>query len=106
VDRYIGIDAHKQSCTVAVVGPSGKRLRLVVVSTLGAALVECVRAVAGRRHIHLEEGTQRVWLYELLSPHAVEVVVTVPERRTRGTKSDAEDAWSLAGPRCPDGRAR
>jgi transposase len=96
MDRYIGIDAHKQSCTVAVVGPSGKRLKLQVVPTLGAALVECVRGVAGERHVHLEEGTQSAWLYELLSPHAVEVVVTVAERRTRGNKSDAEDAWGLA----------
>lgn len=94
MDRYIGIDAHKQSCTVAVVGPSGKRLRLQVLPTLGAELVEYVRSVAGQRHIHTEEGTHSAWLYELLSPHAVEVVVSVPPRR--GNKSDAADAWDLA----------
>jgi len=71
-------------------------LRLKVVPTLGSELVACVREVPGRRHIHLEEGTQSSWLYELLSPHAVEVVVAVAERRMRGSKSDAEDAWDLA----------
>jgi transposase len=95
MERYIGIDAHKQSCTVAVVGPSGKRLQLRVVPTMGTELVQCVRSIGGQRRIHLEEGTQSAWLYELLSPHAVEVVVTMAERH-KGNKSDAEDAWDLA----------
>ena len=95
MDRYIGIDAHGQSCTLGVVGPSGKRLRSVVVETNGQALVEAVRSVAGRRHICLEEGTQSAWLYELLSPFAEEVVVTVPPE-SRGSKDDVRDAWKRA----------
>jgi hypothetical protein len=27
MDRYIGLDAHSASCTVAVIGPSGRRLQ-------------------------------------------------------------------------------
>jgi hypothetical protein len=38
----------------------------------------------------LEEGTQSAWLYEILSPHAEDIVVTmVPE--SRGQKSDEHD---------------
>jgi hypothetical protein len=33
MDRYIGLDAHSQSCTLAVVGPSGRRLGSQVVET-------------------------------------------------------------------------
>jgi transposase len=95
MDRYIGIDAHGQSCTLGVVGPSGKRLRSVVVETNGQALVEAVRSVVGRRHICLEEGTQSAWLYELLSPFAEDVVVTVPPE-SRGSKDDVRDAWKRA----------
>jgi hypothetical protein len=95
MDRYIGIDAHGQSCTLGIVGPSGKRLRSVVVETNGLALVEAVRSVAGRRHICLEEGTQSAWLYELLSPFAEEVVVTVPPE-SGGSKDDIRDAWKRA----------
>jgi len=95
VERYIGIDVHLQSCTVAVMGPSGQHLRLQVVPTLGADLVEMIRSVRGRRLVCLEEGTQSEWLYELLSPHAGRVIVTVPAKR-RGSKSDAVDAWALA----------
>ena len=33
MDRYIGLDVHSSSCTLAVVGPSGKRLGTHVVET-------------------------------------------------------------------------
>ena len=33
MDRYIGLDAHASSCTVAVVGPSGRRLQSQVLET-------------------------------------------------------------------------
>jgi len=70
MERYIGLDVHRDSCTVAVTGPSGKRLKSFVVETNGSALVEAIRCVPGRRHICLEEGTQSAWLHEVLSPHA------------------------------------
>lgn len=95
MDRYVGVDAHAASCTLAVVGSSGRRLRSIVVETNGRTLVEAVKGIGGRLHICLEEGTQSAWLYELLEPHAVEVVVMVaPE--TRGPKSDKRDAWTRA----------
>ena len=40
MDRYIGLDAHASSCTLAVVGPSGKRLGSHVVETNARALIE------------------------------------------------------------------
>ena len=95
MERYIGLDAHGTSCTFGVIGPSGRKLRQDVVETSGAALVNYVRGIPGRKHLCLEEGTQSAWLYELLSPHAEEVVVVVPEKR-RGSKSDKRDAWTRA----------
>lgn len=95
MDRYIGLDVHKESCTLAVVGPSGRRLTSRVVETNGRALVEAIRGVPGRRHVCLEEGTQSAWLYEVLRPHAEDVKVTLPARR-RGPKDDLRDAWALA----------
>ena len=38
-ERYIGLDAHASSCTLAVVGPSGKRLGSHVVETNPRALI-------------------------------------------------------------------
>ena len=54
--RYIGIDAHTTSCTIAVVGPSGRKLGSHVVETNGQALVEQIRAITRPRHVCLEEG--------------------------------------------------
>ena len=63
MDRYIGLDAHTSSCTVAVIGQSGKRLNSQVVETNGRALIEVVRAVPKDRHLCLEEGPHSNWLY-------------------------------------------
>jgi hypothetical protein len=45
MERYIGLDAHTSSCTVAVIGQSGKRLNSQVVETNAKALIEVIRAV-------------------------------------------------------------
>ena len=95
MERYIGLDAHGTSCTFAVIGPSGRKLRQDVVETSGAALVNYLRGIPGRKHLCLEEGTQSAWLYEILSPHVVEVVVaSITE--SRGQKSDMLDAFRRA----------
>ncbi len=95
MDRYIGMDVHAASCTIAVVGPSGRKLGSQVVETNGQALVEAIRAIPQPRHLCMEEGTQSAWLYEVLSPHVQELVVAgIAE--SRGPKSDARDAFGLA----------
>jgi transposase len=95
MDRYVGLDAHPTSCTFGVMGPSGKRLKSMVVETNGAVLVETVKSIPGRVHLCLEEGSQSAWLHELLLPHVAELVVAVaPENK--GPKDDLRDAWARA----------
>jgi transposase len=96
MDRYIGLDAHAGSCTLAVVGPSGRRLGTQIVETNGAALVSAVRAVARPRHLVFEEGTQSAWLYEILAPHVDEILVVQATEASKGNKSDERDAFALA----------
>ncbi len=95
MDRYVGVDAHARSCTLAVMAASGKRIKSMVVETNGRALLEAVRSIGGRLHICLEEGTQSAWLYELLAPQVTELAVTVPGEN-RGAKDDERDAWARA----------
>ncbi len=95
MERYIGLDVHAASCTVAIVSAAGKRLRDYPVETNGAALVEAIGSVAGRRHLIFEEGTQSAWLYETLVRHVDEIVVT-GVARSRGPKDDRRDAYALA----------
>ncbi len=95
MDRYIGLDVHATSTTLAVVGPSGRRLRTSVVETNGKALIEVLKTIPEPRHVCLEEGTQAEWLFQILKPHATEVVVA-KVASSRGQKSDAKDAFGLA----------
>jgi transposase len=96
MDKYIGIDVHAASCTIAVVDARGRQVGSHVVATNGQEIVECLRAIPGQRHVCFEEGTQSGWLYEVLEPHAVEVVVAGVGAISRGAKDDQRDAFALA----------
>ena len=95
MDRYIGLDAHVASCTLAIISSNGKHLRDFPVETNGAALVAAIRAVPGSRHLIFEEGAQSAWLYETLGHHVDEIVVT-SVTKSNGPKNDAQDAYGLA----------
>lgn len=96
MDRYVGLDDHMESCTLGVVGPSGRRLKSMVVETNGRALVDAVRSIPGRIHLCMEEGTRSAWIHELLAPHVTELVVTVPKERKGKSKDDLRDAFVRA----------
>jgi transposase len=98
MERFIGIDVHKDSCTVAVMGPSGRRIRCDVVETNGAVLIELLKLIPGERRVCIEETGQSEWLCEILKPHVTEMVVEgTTERKDRShQKDDERDAWGLA----------
>lgn len=93
--RYIGLDVHKATCTMVVLGPSGKKIDCHVVETRVDLLLNLIEKIARPRYLCLEEGTQSAWLYEALSPHLDETVVTV-KQESRGGKDDERDATDLA----------
>lgn len=95
MERYIGMDVHAASCTLAVISEKGRKLRDFPVETNGQSLVEAVRLIPGHKHLVFEEGLQSAWLYETLRPHVDEIVVAgITE--SRGPKSDKRDAYGLA----------
>ena len=95
MERYIGMDVHAASCTLALISEKGRKLKDFPVETNGQALVEAIRMIPGHKHLVFEEGLQSAWLYETLNPHVDEIVVAgVTE--SRGPKSDKRDAYGLA----------
>ena len=98
MNKYLGLDVHSSSCTLAVTSEAGKRLACHVVDTNGAALVDAVRGVAGKRFLLMEEGTQSAWLYEVLHPHVEKLVVMGVNRENnlQRNKTDQDDAFLLA----------
>jgi transposase len=95
MERYIGMDVHAASCTLAVISEKGRKLKDFPVETNGQALVEAIRMIPGHKHLVFEEGLQSAWLYETLNPHVDEIVVA-GITTSRGQKSDKVDAYGLA----------
>ncbi len=50
MERYLGLDVHAASCTLAVISEAGKRLENLPVVTNGQALVEAVWVMPGYKH--------------------------------------------------------
>jgi transposase len=105
MQRFIGLDVHGQSCTLVVMGPSGRRLAEHVVETNAKVLIERLRSIAGDKYVCMEEGTHSEWLYEVLEPHTKQLAITQPLRRA-GCKNDSIDAWALADLMRRDGLER
>jgi transposase len=95
VERYLGMDAHAASCTLAILSATGKLMRQDVVETNGGALIRYLRGIPGNLHLCVEEGEWSQWLTEILRPHVKELVVMRGEWRP-GSKSDSIDAQELA----------
>lgn len=95
MEKFVGIDVHKESCTIAIVDGSGKRIRSQVVDTKAQIIIEAVKAVRRPVRVCIEEGTQAAWIHELLSPHVDELVVA-QAIESRGAKNDLRDAFALA----------
>ena len=51
MERYIGLDVHAASCTLAAITKAGKRLRDFPVGTNGQAPVEAIRMIPGHKQL-------------------------------------------------------
>jgi hypothetical protein len=56
MERYIGMDVHAGSCTLAVISEKGRRLKDFPVETNGQALVEAVRMIPGHKHLVMPDA--------------------------------------------------
>lgn len=95
--RYIGLDVHRDTISVAVLDQNGKLALEKVIPTSAAAVHGLVELLRGRLRVALEEGTSAEWLYGLLQPLVTEVVVCNTRKLDRrGNRSDRIDARELA----------
>jgi transposase len=67
-----------------------------VIETNERALRKWLGTIATPRSIAIEECAQSTWLYEVLSPLADRVVVTIGKKKSGTPKDDARDARGLA----------
>ena len=98
-EKYIGLDVHQATISVAVMDSKGKIIMESVLETKAATILEFFGGLRGTLSVTFEEGTWSVWLYDLLNPHVNKLVVCNPRKNALlkdGNKSDRIDACKLA----------
>jgi len=97
--KYIGLDVHKESISIAVLNAAGKIVMECVIETKASTVLQFLHGLRGDLHVTFEEGTWAAWLYDVIKPHVTEIVVCDPRRNAllkEGSKSDRIDARKLA----------
>lgn len=98
-EKYIGMDVHQATISVAVMDASGKLIMECLLETKAATIVEFMQGLRGTLAVTFEEGTSAAWLHDLLKPHVSRLVVCDPRKAALlkdGSKSDRIDARKLA----------
>ncbi len=97
--KYIGLDVHQATISIAVLDANGKLIMQSVIATQASTLLDFIRGLRGELHVTFEEGTAAQWLYAVLKPHVSQVLVCDPRKSARmntGNKNDRIDARKLA----------
>jgi transposase len=98
-EKYIGMDVHQATISVAVMDAGGKLIMECLLETKAATIVQFMQGLQGTLSLTFEEGTSAAWLHDLLKPHVSRLVVCDPRKNALlkdGSKSDRIDARKLA----------
>jgi transposase len=98
-EKYIGMDVHQATISVAVMDAAGKLIMECLLETKAATIIEFIQGLQGILSLTFEEGTAAAWLHDLLKPHVSRLVVCDPRKAAllkEGNKSDRIDARKLA----------
>src|SRR5271157_2390127 len=97
--KYIGLDVHQSTISVAVLDREGKLVMQSVLATQVTAILDFLHGLRGSLQVTFEEGTHSAWLYDLLGRRVAKLVVCNPRKNAllkAGNKSDTIDARKLA----------
>ena len=92
--KYIGLDVHQATISVAVLDCAGKLVMEAILETKAETILQFIRGLRGSLHVTLEEGTCAAWLHDLLKTHVTQVLVSDPRKNAllkAGNKSDRID---------------
>src|SRR5437773_10278672 len=98
-EKYIGMDVHQASISVAVMDARGKLIIQYLLATKADTIQEYIQGLRGTLALTFEEGTSAAWLHDLLKPHVSRLVVCDPRKNALlkdGNKNDRVDARKLA----------
>ena len=98
-EKYIGLEVHQATISVAVMDETGRVVMECILETKAATILEFFAGLRGVVSVTFEEGTCAAWLYDLLKPHVARLLVCNPRKNALlkvGNKSDRIDARKLA----------
>ena len=98
-EKYIGLDVHQATISVAVMDCTGRIIMECILETKAVTILEFFAGLRGSLAVTFEEGTCAAWLYDLLKPHVGKLLVCNPRKNAllkAGNKSDRIDARKLA----------
>jgi len=97
--KYIGMDVHQATISVAVRDSRGNLVMEAIVETEAETILQFIRGLRGSLSVTFEEGTWAAWLHDLLQPHVTRVLVCDPRKNALlkvGNKNDRIDARKLS----------
>ena len=68
-EKYIGLDVHQATISVAVMDLQGKVVMESILETKASTILEFLAGLRGTLSLTFEEGTWAAWLHDLLKPH-------------------------------------
>ena len=95
-DKYIGMDVHQATISVAVMDVDGKLIMECLLETKASTIVEFIQGLHGTLSLTFEEGTSAAWLHDLLKPHVSRLVVCDPADAATTLATGAAAAPALA----------
>jgi transposase len=97
--KYIGMDVHQATISVAVRDSIGNLVMEATLETKAETILQFIRGLGGSLHVTFEEGTWAAWLHDLLKPLVTKVLVCDPRKNALlkvGNHNDREDARKLS----------
>jgi hypothetical protein len=79
-EKYIGLDVHQATISVAVMNASGKLVMETILESKASTLLRLLAGLRGNLSVTLEEGTWAAWLYDVLKPHVTHLVICNPRK--------------------------
>jgi transposase len=97
--KYIGMDVHQATISVAVRDSRGNLVLEAILETKAETILQFIHGLRGSLQVTFEEGTWAAWLYDLLQPHVTRVLACDSRKNAllkAGNKSDRIDARKLS----------
>ena len=96
--KYIGMDVHKETISIAVMNAEGRLVMESIIETKASTILQFIQGLRGDLHVTFEEGTWAAWLYDLLKPHVTKLVVcdSTEKRSAEGRQQERQDRRTQA----------